>query len=82
MQHDTLALQTVSASPDHLGDPLVKWVTEGDVSNCTSLKEGEWPDSLRSINNLIRNDEVTRLDVLLQTAYGGEGDDGPHADGP
>jgi hypothetical protein len=82
VQHDTISLQTVSTSPDYLGNPLVEWVTEGNMSNCASLKEGKWPDSLRSINNLIRNDEVTRLDVLLQTADGGEGDDSPHADGP
>jgi hypothetical protein len=47
----------------------------------TALKEGEWANSLCPVDDLVRHDKVSRLDLLLQTAHGGEGDDGAHADG-
>lgn len=39
------------------------------------LKEGKWPDALGAIDNLVRDHKVHWLDLLLQRAHGGEGND-------
>ena len=80
MQHDALALHTGSAAADDLGDPLVVGVAEGDVADQAALEEGEGPDALGAVDDLVRDDEVHGLDVLLQGADGREGHDAPHAD--
>jgi hypothetical protein len=70
MQHNTLALEAVAASPHNLRNALIKRVAEWNMSNYTSLKECERTDSLGTVNDLIGNDEVTGLDLLLQAADG------------
>lgn len=82
MQHDTLSLQAVSASPNDLSNTLIEWVTEGNVSDSTSLEECEWPDALGSVNDLVWNHKIARLDMLLQASHSRESNDGSHADRP
>jgi hypothetical protein len=50
------------------------------VSDHALLEEGEGPDALCAVDDLVGDDEVARADLLLQRADGGEGDDGAHAD--
>lgn len=44
-----------------------------------ALEEGEWPDALGTVNDLVWYDKVARPDVFLQRADGREGDDGADA---
>lgn len=81
VQGDTLALQAVSALAHHLGDALVKGVAEGDVGDNAALEESPWAHALGTVNDLVGDHEVAGLDLLLQTADGGEGDDGANTDG-
>lgn len=76
MKNDTLALQTVTAGPHNLCDTLVERVAERNVRDHTSLEESPWAHTLGAIDDLVGNDEIARLDFLLQATNGGEGDDG------
>lgn len=51
------------------------------MTNKATLKVGPRPDTLGTINDLVRNDEVSRLDSFLQTAHCGESNDGPDTNG-
>lgn len=81
MQNDPVTLQAVSAFPHDLGDTLVKGISEGDVGDHTPLEVGPWPHTLGTVNDLVRNDKVARLDCLLETTDSREGDDAPDPDG-
>lgn len=81
MEHNAVTLQTVSTSPDYLSDLLIKRICKADVCHCAALEKGKRTDTLGPIDYLVRHDKVSRFDVLLQTANGGEGDDRAHADG-
>lgn len=74
--HDnTLSLQRVSALANNLGDLLIEWVGEANVPDNATLEEGERSDALGSVDNLVWDDEVAWLDLLLEGADCGEGDD-------
>jgi hypothetical protein len=81
VQHDPLALQTMSASPYDLRNALIERIAKRNVPNNASLEECKRSDALGAVNDLVRDDEVAGLDLLLQAADGGEGDDGADADG-
>lgn len=81
MQDDTVTLKAVSALAHHLGNTLIKWVTEGDVGNNAPLEESPRAHALGAINDLVRDDKVAGLDFLLQTANGGESDHAADTDG-
>ena len=81
MQTHTLTLKTMPTSPHNLGHALIKRIPERHMGDNTTLKEGERANTLRPVNNLGRDDEITGLDLLLQTSDSGEGHDGAHADG-
>lgn len=81
MQRHALSLQAVSASPNHLGNALVKGITEGDVADDATLEEREGPDTLGAVNDLVRDDEIAGLDLLLQATDSRESDDGADTDG-
>lgn len=81
MQCNTIALQAVSTSPHHLGNPLVKGVCKGNVGNHSLLEKCPWTESLGAINDLIRNHKIAGLDFLPQATDGREGDDGTDTDG-
>ncbi len=80
MQPHPLPLKTMPAPPHHLRQPLIERIRKPHMPNDASLEERPRPDALRSIDNLIRHDEVPRPDLLLQAADGGEGDDGADAE--
>lgn len=81
MQLNTITLQAVSASPDDLGNALIERIRKGDVSNSPSLEERPGPNTLGTVDDLVGDNEITRLDLLLQASNGREGDYGAHADG-
>lgn len=66
----------MSASPHDLGDAFIERVRERDVSDSSALEESPWPEALGAINHLVWDDEIARLDLLLQAPNGREGDDG------
>lgn len=68
---------TLLYDSSHLG---VKGIRKAHVSHQALLEEGEGADALSAIDNLVRHNEVHRLDVLLQGPDGAEGNDGAHAD--
>ena len=82
MQDYALSRQTVSTLLYNLRKGWVEGVCESNVAHHTALEEGEGSNPLCAIDDLIRNDEVPRFDLFLQTAYRGEGDDGSYADLP
>lgn len=81
VQNHALSLQAVSTGPHHLRDTLIKGIAKRNVTDYTSLEESERPDTLRPVNDLVWDNEVAGLDLLLQAADGGEGDNGTHTDG-
>jgi hypothetical protein len=81
VQDDTLAVEAVAALADNLGDALIKGVAEGDVGNNTALEESPWTDTLGAINDLVGDDEIAGLDLLLETADGGESNNGADTNG-
>jgi hypothetical protein len=81
VQLHSLTLKAVSAGADDLGNALVEGIAERNMANNASLEECERPDALCAVDDLVWDDEIARLDLLLQTADGGEGDDGADADG-
>lgn len=80
MQGNTLPLQTVPASPHDLSNALIERIRKGNMRDGTPLEERPRPEPLRPIDDLVRDHEIARFDVLLQASDGGEGDDSPHAD--
>lgn len=45
-----------------------------------ALEERRWPDALGSIDDLVGDDEVSRLDFFSKGSDGAEGDDGLDAE--
>lgn len=81
MQDNAITLKAVSALAHHLGDALIEGVTEGDVGDNAALEESPRAHALGAVNDLVRDDKVTGLDFLLQTADGGESNDAADANG-
>lgn len=81
MQNNTVTLQAVSAFADDLSDTLIEGVAERNVCNGTTLKVGPWPHTLSTVNDLVGYNKVAGLDLLLQTADGGESNDATDTDG-
>ena len=81
MEDNTLTLQTVSTGSHHFGDTLVERVAKRHVGDDTPLEERKRSDTLGTINDLVRDHKVAGLDLLLQAADGGEGNDGADANG-
>lgn len=82
MEDDTIAVKVRRAGLDDLGEVLVEGVSKADVADHTTLEEGERANSLGAVDSLIGDDKVHRLDLLLEGADGGEGDDGANANVP
>lgn len=80
MQNDSIALQAMSAFTDNLGNTLIEGVAEGNVCNNAALEVGPWSETLGAVDDLIRDDEIAGLDLLLQTANGGESNDASDTD--
>lgn len=80
MQYDTLALHMLRAGLNNIGETRVKGVGETNVSNDASLKESPRSDALGAVNGLVRDDKVHGLDLFLQRANSGEGNDAAHTD--
>jgi hypothetical protein len=80
VQDNTVALQAVTALADNLGDTLIEGVTKGNVGDNTTLEVGPRPNTLGAVNDLVGDNKVTRLNLLLKTADGGEGDDAANTD--
>lgn len=81
MQVHSFALKTVSQLPDDLTQCVIKGISEAHMAHHASLEESERPDALGAIDNLVRHNEIPRLDLLLQTANSRKGNDRPHANG-
>jgi hypothetical protein len=79
VQAHAIAFQGVAALAHDLRDSLVEGIREADVADHAALEEGEGADALGAVDDLVRDDEVARLDGFLQRADGAEGDDGAHA---
>ena len=81
VQLHALAREAVAAPAHDACERLVERVREGDVADDAGVEEGEGPDPLRAVDDLVRDDEVARLDRFAQRADGAEGDDGADAKG-
>jgi hypothetical protein len=80
MQCNPLSLQRMPTLPHDLRNLFIEWICKADMADHASLKERKRSDSLRSIDYLIWDYEVARLDLFLQRAYGTEGNDAAYAD--
>lgn len=69
------------ASPHNLRDLLIERVRKPDVSHNPALEESERTNTLGAIDDLVWDHEVAGLDLLLQRADGGEGNDAADAEG-
>lgn len=81
VEHDAVAFHGRGTLLDDLREARVEGVRETDVADYAALVEGEGPDALGAVDDLVGNDKVHGLDLLAQGADGREGDDGAHADG-
>lgn len=75
MEHHTIALHVRRTGLDDICQLLVEWVRESNMAYNTTLKEGERPDALGAIDDLVGDHKVHGLNLLLQGAHGGEGND-------
>lgn len=80
VQGDALALQAVAALAHELGKLDIKGVAKANVSDHALLEVCEGANALGAVDDLVRDYEVARADLLLERADGGEGDDGAHAE--
>ena len=76
VKDDSVTLERMAAPSHHRCNLVVKRIGKADMADQASLEECPRTDALGSVDDLRRNDKVLRLDVLAQTADGGEGDDG------
>ena len=81
MQPDPLATQTMPTLPHDLSQLPIEWIRKHDVANQPGLKVRERPNALRAVNHLVRYHKVAWLDLLLQTADCGKGNNGTDTDG-
>jgi hypothetical protein len=81
VQDNTFTLHSLGAFSDNQGNLIVIGVGEGDVTDKSVLEEGKWAIALGAVDNLIGDNEVLRLDLLLQRADGGEADNTAYTDG-
>ena len=81
VHNNTISLQRVSALANNTGNLLIEWISKADVSDNATLEEGEWSDALGSVDDLIRDDEIARLNLLLERADSRESDDAANTDG-
>lgn len=79
MQNHTVADHGSSASLDDISQLLVKWIGKSNVADDTALVECKGTDTLGAVNDLVGEDKVHGLNVLLQGADGGEGDNAADA---
>lgn len=80
MQDNAVALHSLGALSDDLGNLIIIGIGEGNVPNESILEEGEGAVALGAVDDLIGNDEIHGLDLLLQRSDGGEADDGAYTD--
>lgn len=80
VEHNAITLHVLAALLDDLSKVLVEGVGESNVADNATLEEGEGADALGSVNDLVGNDKVHGLDLLLQGANGGEGNNGADTD--
>jgi hypothetical protein len=81
VQDDAVALHGAGARLDDVGEAGVKGVRKADVADEPALEEGKGAHALCAVNDLVGDDKVHGLDLLLQRADGGKGDDAADADG-
>lgn len=82
MQSRSFALHRAGAGLDHGCHLGVEGVGKANVAHQALLEEGERPDALGAVDDLVGDDKVHGLDVLLERPDGAEGDDAPHTDVP
>lgn len=80
MEHHTIALHMRRTSLDDICQLLVEGIGKSNVTHDTTLKEGEWPDALGAIDDLVGDHKVHGLNLLLQGAHGREGNDASDAE--
>lgn len=80
MEDDPIAFQVLSTGLDNLCEVAIEGVGKTNMTNHSLLEESERSDAFGAIDDLIREDEVHRLDLLLQGADGSESDNAAHTD--
>ena len=65
----------MTADLDDLGESGVKRVCKANMAYHPPLEECKRAHTLGAIDDLVRHDKVSRLDLLLQTTYGRKGND-------
>lgn len=80
MQNDTVALHGSSAGLDNGGKLGIKGVGKSNVADNAALEKGKGADTLGAVNGLVGDDKVHGLNLLLEGADGGEGDDAADTD--
>lgn len=82
MEDNAIAIQVLSARLDDLSKAAIERVGKANMSNNAFLKKGKRSNTLCTINDLVREHKVHRLDLLLQGADGSEGDDTTYTNVP
>lgn len=70
----------MAALAHELGQLDIKGVAKANVADHALLEVREGADALGTVDDLVRDYEVARADLLLERADGGEGNDGAHAE--
>jgi hypothetical protein len=79
MENNSITLHMLGTCLDYLGKTRIEWIGKANVSNDTALEEGKGADTLCAVNGLVGYHEVHWLNLLLQRADGGKGNDAAHA---
>lgn len=75
VENHAFTTQRMATSLHHLRNLGIERVRKAHMSHHALLKEGKRSNSLRPIDNLVRNYEISRLDMFLQAADSAEGND-------
>lgn len=79
MKDDAIPFQMLSAGLDDFCEVAIEWVGKAHMADDPLLEESKGPDTLGTINDLIRDDEVHGLDLRLQGTNSSEGNNTSHA---
>lgn len=65
MQYHSFAFEAVTTLSNDLSNGIVKRICKRHMTNKTTFEESEWSNALGSIDHLVWNHEVSRLDFRL-----------------
>lgn len=75
MHLNTLALKRMPTRTHDISNLSIEWIGKSNMANNAFFEESERSNTLGTIDNLVRDDEISGSDLLLKRTDGREGND-------